>query len=58
MDALTFVANYNADFGKPGLLHTVQVLKEQFANLTAQEKMLFADLKDEIIACANVLQGV
>ena len=58
MDALTFVANYNADFGKPGLLHTVQVLKEQFANLTAQEKMLFADLQDEIIACANVLQGV
>ena len=58
MDALTFVANYNADFGKPGLLYTVQVLKQQFANLTAEEKMLLADLQDEIIACANVLQGV
>ena len=58
MDALTFVANYNAEFGKPGLLYTVQLLKQQFSTLTAQEKMLFADLQDEIIACANVLQGV
>ena len=57
MDALTFVANYNTNFGQPGLLHTVQVLKEQFANLTAQEKMLFADLQDEIVACAAMLKN-
>lgn len=56
MDALTFVANYNAEFGRPGLLYTVQLLKEQFANLTAQEKMLFADLQEEIAACAAVLK--
>lgn len=56
MDALTFVAKYNAEFGKPGLVHTVHLLKQQFANLTAQEKMLFADLQDEINACAILLK--
>ena len=49
MCPLNFIADYNHDFGSPGLAHTMQVLKEQFSKLTAQEKMLFADFEEDLL---------
>ena len=46
--ALQFIANYNKNFGNPGLVYTLQVLDEQFATLTATEKMLLCDFKEEM----------
>jgi|LakMenEpi03Aug12_release.lakeMendotaPanAssembly.Ray.scaffolds.fasta_scaffold4156569_1 hypothetical protein len=54
MDAVNFVANYNKDFGSPGLVHTMQVLKEQYKNLNTQEKVLYNAFLKEI---ALVLQN-
>jgi len=48
LTALEFVANYNKNFGNPGLVRTLQVLDEQFSNLTATEKNLLCDFKDEM----------
>lgn len=49
MCPLNFIADYNHDFGSPGLAHTMQVLKEQFDRLPANEKMLFADFEEELL---------
>lgn len=49
MCPLSFIADYNHNFGSPGLAHTMQVLKEQFSKLPANEKMLFADFEEELL---------
>jgi hypothetical protein len=54
MNALQFIADYNENFGSPGVVRTMQVLTEQFDRLTANEKMLYAEFLEEI---AVVLQN-
>jgi hypothetical protein len=54
MNALQFIADYNENFGSPGVVRTMQVLTEQFDRLTASEKMLYAEFQEEI---AVVLQN-
>jgi hypothetical protein len=57
-DTLTFIKNYNVEFGKPGLLHTVKVLQKQYDNLLAHEKQLFDEFIAEVQQLAKQLDNL
>jgi hypothetical protein len=57
-DTLTFIKNYNVEFGKPGLLHTVKVLQKQYDNLLAHEQQLFDEFIAEVKQLAKQLDNL
>lgn len=47
--AINFIANVDHDNGSPGLESTMQTIKQNFHNLSGEEKMLFADFEEDIL---------
>ncbi len=49
LTAIKFIATVDQYNGSPGFESTMQTIKQNFHNLTGEEKMLFADFEEDIL---------